>query len=145
MLCVCLSFSLFSSLTMKNSQIYHGFAAWLSCHSFTDGYSTIDHRDKERKYKTNDTIGDASEKEPLKVSFQLFQRLLNAITEWDIQCQAARNMCRKYTAGACKWLSIKAPFRKWSLVSLKWKQILLSNKRATAGDGFISWYVLKFL
>ncbi|XP_074829018.1 splicing regulator ARVCF isoform X3 [Natator depressus] len=31
-----------------------------------DGYSTIDHRDKERKYKTNDTIGDASEKEPLK-------------------------------------------------------------------------------
>ncbi|XP_030438931.1 armadillo repeat protein deleted in velo-cardio-facial syndrome isoform X2 [Gopherus evgoodei] len=31
-----------------------------------DGYSTIDHRDKERKYKTNDNIGDASEKEPLK-------------------------------------------------------------------------------
>ncbi|KAL7986845.1 hypothetical protein Chor_013128 [Crotalus horridus] len=33
---------------------------------FTDGYSTIDHRDKERKYKTNDNMGDASEKEPLK-------------------------------------------------------------------------------
>uniref|UniRef100_A0A8C6XV87 ARVCF delta catenin family member n=1 Tax=Naja naja TaxID=35670 RepID=A0A8C6XV87_NAJNA len=32
----------------------------------TDGYSTIDHRDKERKYKTNDNMGDASEKEPLK-------------------------------------------------------------------------------
>ncbi|XP_067395930.1 splicing regulator ARVCF isoform X2 [Emydura macquarii macquarii] len=32
-----------------------------------DGYSTIDHRDKERKYKINDNIGDASEKEPLKV------------------------------------------------------------------------------
>ncbi|XP_034291703.1 splicing regulator ARVCF isoform X3 [Pantherophis guttatus] len=31
-----------------------------------DGYSTIDHRDKERKYKTNDNMGDASEKEPLK-------------------------------------------------------------------------------
>ncbi|XP_067395929.1 splicing regulator ARVCF isoform X1 [Emydura macquarii macquarii] len=31
-----------------------------------DGYSTIDHRDKERKYKINDNIGDASEKEPLK-------------------------------------------------------------------------------
>uniref|UniRef100_A0A8C8S3A2 ARVCF delta catenin family member n=1 Tax=Pelusios castaneus TaxID=367368 RepID=A0A8C8S3A2_9SAUR len=31
-----------------------------------DGYSTIDHRDKERKYKTDDNIGDASEKEPLK-------------------------------------------------------------------------------
>ncbi|XP_075754427.1 splicing regulator ARVCF isoform X1 [Pelodiscus sinensis] len=31
-----------------------------------DGYSTIDHRDKERKYKTGDNIGDASEKEPLK-------------------------------------------------------------------------------
>ncbi|TRZ23101.1 hypothetical protein HGM15179_003955 [Zosterops borbonicus] len=33
-----------------------------------DGYSTIDHRDKERKYKTSDNAGDASEKEPLKVS-----------------------------------------------------------------------------
>ncbi|XP_019362524.1 PREDICTED: armadillo repeat protein deleted in velo-cardio-facial syndrome isoform X3 [Gavialis gangeticus] len=31
-----------------------------------DGYSTIDHRDKERKYKTSDNVGDASEKEPLK-------------------------------------------------------------------------------
>ncbi|XP_071672003.1 splicing regulator ARVCF isoform X3 [Patagioenas fasciata] len=31
-----------------------------------DGYSTIDHRDKERKYKTSDNTGDASEKEPLK-------------------------------------------------------------------------------
>uniref|UniRef100_A0A8D2PHC8 ARVCF delta catenin family member n=1 Tax=Zosterops lateralis melanops TaxID=1220523 RepID=A0A8D2PHC8_ZOSLA len=31
-----------------------------------DGYSTIDHRDKERKYKTSDNAGDASEKEPLK-------------------------------------------------------------------------------
>ncbi|XP_017590224.1 PREDICTED: armadillo repeat protein deleted in velo-cardio-facial syndrome [Corvus brachyrhynchos] len=31
-----------------------------------DGYSTIDHRDKERKYKTSDDTGDASEKEPLK-------------------------------------------------------------------------------
>uniref|UniRef100_A0A8C8BE99 ARVCF delta catenin family member n=1 Tax=Otus sunia TaxID=257818 RepID=A0A8C8BE99_9STRI len=36
-----------------------------------DGYSTIDHRDKERKYKTSDNTGDASEKEPLKVSFLL--------------------------------------------------------------------------
>ncbi|KAJ7412058.1 Armadillo repeat protein deleted in velo-cardio-facial syndrome like protein [Willisornis vidua] len=34
-----------------------------------DGYSTIDHRDKERKYKASDNTGDASEKEPLKVSF----------------------------------------------------------------------------
>ncbi|PKU41031.1 armadillo repeat protein deleted in velo-cardio-facial syndrome isoform x2 [Limosa lapponica baueri] len=40
-----------------------------------DGYSTIDHRDKERKYKTSDNTGDASEKEPLKVSVLL---LLNA-------------------------------------------------------------------
>ncbi|XP_069727177.1 splicing regulator ARVCF isoform X4 [Phaenicophaeus curvirostris] len=31
-----------------------------------DGYSTIDHREKERKYKTSDNTGDASEKEPLK-------------------------------------------------------------------------------
>nr|XP_056715246.1 splicing regulator ARVCF isoform X1 [Euleptes europaea] len=31
-----------------------------------DGYSTIDHREKERKYKANDNMGDASEKEPLK-------------------------------------------------------------------------------
>ncbi|XP_074868724.1 splicing regulator ARVCF isoform X2 [Carettochelys insculpta] len=31
-----------------------------------DGYSTIDHRDKERKYKANDNLGDALEKEPLK-------------------------------------------------------------------------------
>uniref|UniRef100_A0A8C9MP11 ARVCF delta catenin family member n=1 Tax=Serinus canaria TaxID=9135 RepID=A0A8C9MP11_SERCA len=31
-----------------------------------DGYSTIDHRDKERKYKSSDNTGDASEKEPLK-------------------------------------------------------------------------------
>ncbi|XP_025022383.1 armadillo repeat protein deleted in velo-cardio-facial syndrome isoform X2 [Python bivittatus] len=31
-----------------------------------DGYSTIDHRDKERKYKASDNMGDASEKEPLK-------------------------------------------------------------------------------
>ncbi|XP_048370582.1 armadillo repeat protein deleted in velo-cardio-facial syndrome isoform X4 [Sphaerodactylus townsendi] len=31
-----------------------------------DGYSTIDHREKERKYKANDHMGDASEKEPLK-------------------------------------------------------------------------------
>uniref|UniRef100_A0A8C2U8W3 ARVCF delta catenin family member n=1 Tax=Coturnix japonica TaxID=93934 RepID=A0A8C2U8W3_COTJA len=40
-----------------------------------NGYSTIDHRDKERKYKTSDNTGDASEKEPLKVRFPL---LLNA-------------------------------------------------------------------
>ncbi|XP_042297528.1 armadillo repeat protein deleted in velo-cardio-facial syndrome isoform X1 [Sceloporus undulatus] len=31
-----------------------------------DGYSTIDHREKEKKYKANDNMGDASEKEPLK-------------------------------------------------------------------------------
>ncbi|NXH23027.1 ARVC protein, partial [Bucco capensis] len=31
-----------------------------------DGYSTIDHRDKERKYKASENPGDASEKEPLK-------------------------------------------------------------------------------
>uniref|UniRef100_A0ABM5F336 Splicing regulator ARVCF isoform X3 n=1 Tax=Pogona vitticeps TaxID=103695 RepID=A0ABM5F336_9SAUR len=32
-----------------------------------DGYSTIDHRDKERnKYKAHENMGDASEKEPLK-------------------------------------------------------------------------------
>lgn len=43
--------------------------------SSSDGYSTIDHRDKERKYKTSDSTGDASEKEPLKVRFPL---LLNA-------------------------------------------------------------------
>ncbi|XP_040203841.1 armadillo repeat protein deleted in velo-cardio-facial syndrome isoform X2 [Rana temporaria] len=31
-----------------------------------DGYSTIDHRDKERKYRSNENMGDLSEKEPLK-------------------------------------------------------------------------------
>uniref|UniRef100_A0A8C5M9L5 ARVCF delta catenin family member n=1 Tax=Leptobrachium leishanense TaxID=445787 RepID=A0A8C5M9L5_9ANUR len=31
-----------------------------------DGYSTIDHRDKERKYRSNESMGDMSEKEPLK-------------------------------------------------------------------------------
>ncbi|MEE6504345.1 hypothetical protein FKM82_005153 [Ascaphus truei] len=31
-----------------------------------DGYSTIDHRDKERKYRSNENMGDVSEKEPLK-------------------------------------------------------------------------------
>ncbi|XP_029427856.1 armadillo repeat protein deleted in velo-cardio-facial syndrome isoform X2 [Rhinatrema bivittatum] len=31
-----------------------------------DGYSTIDHREKERRYRSNDGAGDASEKEPLK-------------------------------------------------------------------------------
>ncbi|KAM4710423.1 splicing regulator ARVCF isoform 1-T1 [Discoglossus pictus] len=31
-----------------------------------DGYSTIDHRDKERKYRSNENMGDMSEKEPLK-------------------------------------------------------------------------------
>ncbi|MEE6504343.1 hypothetical protein FKM82_005153 [Ascaphus truei] len=34
-----------------------------------DGYSTIDHRDKERKYRSNENMGDVSEKEPLKVHF----------------------------------------------------------------------------
>lgn len=47
---------------------------WLPCHSSPDGYSTIDHRDKERKYKTSDNVGDASEKEPLKVSCQLIPK-----------------------------------------------------------------------
>ncbi|MEE6504342.1 hypothetical protein FKM82_005153 [Ascaphus truei] len=32
-----------------------------------DGYSTIDHRDKERKYRSNENMGDVSEKEPLKI------------------------------------------------------------------------------
>lgn len=31
-----------------------------------DGYSTIDHRDKERKYRSNENMVDLSEKEPLK-------------------------------------------------------------------------------
>nr|XP_033811094.1 armadillo repeat protein deleted in velo-cardio-facial syndrome isoform X3 [Geotrypetes seraphini]XP_033811095.1 armadillo repeat protein deleted in velo-cardio-facial syndrome isoform X3 [Geotrypetes seraphini] len=31
-----------------------------------DGYSTIDHRDKERRYRSSENAGDASEKEPLK-------------------------------------------------------------------------------
>ncbi|XP_072000575.1 splicing regulator ARVCF isoform X2 [Engystomops pustulosus] len=31
-----------------------------------DGYSTVDHRDKERKYRSNENMGDLSEKEPLK-------------------------------------------------------------------------------
>ncbi|XP_073531699.1 splicing regulator ARVCF isoform X3 [Phyllobates terribilis] len=35
-----------------------------------DGYSTIDHRDKERKYRSNENMGDLSEKEPLKPSFK---------------------------------------------------------------------------
>lgn len=51
------------------------------CHSSTDGYSTIDHRDKERnKYKANENMGDASEKEPLKVS-QVLKVYLSDISD----------------------------------------------------------------
>lgn len=35
--------------------------------SSSDGYSTIDQRDKECKYKTSDGSADLTEREPLKV------------------------------------------------------------------------------
>lgn len=49
------------------------------CVFSSDGYSTIDHRDKERKYKSSDNTGDASEKEPLKVSSSYCWVLLSAL------------------------------------------------------------------
>lgn len=37
-----------------------------------DGYSTIDQRDKDCKYKTADGSVDLTEREPLKVQIDLF-------------------------------------------------------------------------